>query len=63
MKETKQGFFSKISKAIAGKSTVDEEVLDTLEEALNKAYKNVEKVTFGNAFYRKDIGAKAKEIL
>lgn len=34
LKETKQGFFSKISKAIAGKSTVDEEVLDNLEEAL-----------------------------
>ena len=39
---------------------------NTLEEALEKAYKNVEKVKFGNAFYRKDIGAKAlkaKEIL
>ena len=30
----KQSFFSKISKAIAGKSTVDAEVLDELEEAL-----------------------------
>src|SRR5258706_5880550 len=30
----KQGFLSKITKAIAGKSTVDEEVLDSLEEAL-----------------------------
>ncbi|HSK14319.1 MAG TPA: signal recognition particle-docking protein FtsY [Phnomibacter sp.] len=34
LEKTKQGFFSKITKAIAGKSTVDEEVLDELEEAL-----------------------------
>lgn len=34
LQKTKEGFFSKISKAIAGKSTVDEEVLDNLEEAL-----------------------------
>lgn len=34
LKQTKQNFFSKISKAIAGKSEVDEEVLDNLEEAL-----------------------------
>lgn len=34
LQKTKEGFFSKITKAIAGKSTVDEEVLDTLEEAL-----------------------------
>jgi len=34
LKKTKEGFFAKISKAIAGKSTVDEEVLDDLEEAL-----------------------------
>ncbi len=32
--KTKQGFFSKISKAIAGKSTIDDEVLDNLEEIL-----------------------------
>jgi fused signal recognition particle receptor len=31
---TKQGFFSKISKAVAGKSTVDLEFLDDLEEIL-----------------------------
>ena len=31
----------------------------TLTEALEKAYKNVECVSFENAFYRKDIGAKA----
>lgn len=34
LQKTKQGFFSKLTKAIAGKSTVDEEVLDSLEEAL-----------------------------
>jgi len=34
LQKTKEGFFSKISRAIAGKSTVDEEMLDNLEEAL-----------------------------
>ena len=34
MQKTKEGFLSKITKAIAGKSTVDEEVLDNLEDAL-----------------------------
>ena len=34
LQKTKDGFLSKITKAIAGKSTVDEEVLDNLEEAL-----------------------------
>ena len=34
LQKTKEGFFSKINRAIAGKSTVDEEVLDDLEEAL-----------------------------
>lgn len=42
LKKTKQGFFEKISKAIAGKSTVDEEVLDNLEEALVGADVGVE---------------------
>jgi fused signal recognition particle receptor len=37
LKKTKEGFLSKITKAIAGKSTVDEEVLDDLEEALVSA--------------------------
>jgi len=37
LQKTKENFFSKISKAIAGKSTVDEEVLDNLEEALVSA--------------------------
>ena len=32
--KTKQGFFSKISKAIAGKSSIDDDVLDNLEEIL-----------------------------
>ena len=34
LEKTKEGFFSKISKAVVGKSTVDEEVLDELEEIL-----------------------------
>lgn len=34
LQKTKENFFSKVTKAIAGKSTVDEEVLDNLEEAL-----------------------------
>lgn len=37
LQKTKTGFLSKITKAIAGKSTVDEEVLDNLEEALVSA--------------------------
>src|ERR1700723_116704 len=34
LEKTKQGFFSKITRAVAGKSKIDEEVLDKLEEAL-----------------------------
>lgn len=34
LQKTKEGFLARITKAIAGKSTVDEEVLDNLEEAL-----------------------------
>lgn len=34
LQKTKENFLTKITKAIAGKSTVDEEVLDQLEEAL-----------------------------
>jgi fused signal recognition particle receptor len=34
LQKTREGFFGKITKAIAGKSTVDEEVLDNLEDAL-----------------------------
>src|ERR1700712_3749226 len=37
LQKTKENFFSKITKAIAGKSTVDEEVLDDLENALVSA--------------------------
>lgn len=37
LEKTKQGFLDKITKAIAGKSTVDEEVLDDLENALVSA--------------------------
>jgi len=34
LQKTKENFFSKITKAIAGKTKVDDEVLDSLEEAL-----------------------------
>src|SRR5690606_18470300 len=37
LEKTKQSFFSRITKAIAGKDKVDEEVLDQLEEALVSA--------------------------
>ena len=37
LQKTKEGFFDKVTKAIAGKSTVDEEVLDDLENALVSA--------------------------
>ncbi|HEX8334485.1 MAG TPA: signal recognition particle-docking protein FtsY [Segetibacter sp.] len=37
LQKTKENFLSKITKAIAGKNTVDEEVLDNLEEALVSA--------------------------
>ena len=34
LQKTKEGFLSKLTKAIAGKTTIDDEVLDQLEEAL-----------------------------
>lgn len=37
LQKTKSGFLSKLGKAVAGKSTVDEEVLDHLEDALVSA--------------------------
>ncbi len=37
LQKTKENFFSKVTKAIAGKSTIDVEVLDNLEEALVSA--------------------------
>lgn len=42
LQKTREGFLGKISKAIAGKSTVDEEVLDNLEDALVSADIGVE---------------------
>lgn len=42
LQKTKEGFLSKITRAIAGKSTVDEEVLDNLEEALVSADVGIE---------------------
>ena len=37
LQKTKEGFLTKLTKAVAGKSTVDEEVLDNLEDALVSA--------------------------
>ena len=37
LEKTKEGFFSKLTKAVAGKTHVDDEVLDQLEEALISA--------------------------
>lgn len=42
LQKTREGFLGKISKAIAGKSTVDDEVLDNLEDALVSADIGVE---------------------
>ncbi len=42
LQKTKQSFFSKLSKAIAGKDKVDEEILDELESALISADVGVE---------------------
>ena len=38
-------------------------VADTLKEAVDKAYGEIPKVTFENAYYRKDIGKRALQIL
>ena len=32
LEKTKTGFFSKLARAVAGKSTIDDDVLDELEE-------------------------------
>ncbi len=42
LQKTREGFFTKITKAIAGKSTVDEEVLDDVEDALVSADVGIE---------------------
>lgn len=42
LQKTREGFFSKITKAIAGKSTVDAEVLDDVENALVSADVGIE---------------------
>lgn len=42
LEKTKEGFFSKITKAVAGKTHVDDEILDQLEEALISADVGVE---------------------
>jgi len=42
LEKTRENFFTKITKAVAGKSTVDNEVLDNLEEALVSADVGIE---------------------
>ena len=42
LQKTKEGFLAKLSRAITGKTTVDEEVLDNLEEALVSADVGIE---------------------
>jgi fused signal recognition particle receptor len=42
LQKTKESFFTRLGKAVAGKTTVDEEVLDNLEEALVSADVGVE---------------------
>ncbi len=42
LQKTNEGFLSKITKAIAGKSTVDSEVLDSIEDALVSADVGIE---------------------
>ncbi len=42
LEKTREGFFSKITKAIAGKSTVDAEILDEVENALVSADVGIE---------------------
>ncbi len=42
LEKTKEGFLGKIARAVAGKSTVDAEVLDNLEEALVSADVGIE---------------------
>lgn len=42
LQKTREGFFGKLTKAIVGKSTVDEEVLDKVEDALVSADVGIE---------------------
>ncbi len=52
-------FEDNIIKTAGGRVLGVTDTANTLEEALEKAYQNVKKVKFENAFYRKDIGTKA----
>ena len=52
-----------ILKTAGGRVLGVTDTAENLEEALKKAYQNVSKVKFENAFYRKDIGAKAMKAI
>ena len=56
LEKSSQGFFDKISRAVIGKSKVDDEVLDELEEVLiasdvgvNTTVKIIERIEIGRA--------------
>ncbi len=53
-KKTEQGLVSAGGRVLGVTATAD-----TLEKAIEKAYKKVESVDFANGFYRHDIGARA----
>ena len=57
-KKTENGLVSAGGRVL-GVTAVEE----TLEKAIDSAYEKVKKVNFANAFYRKDIGKKALEVL
>ena len=42
LSKTKESVFSKIARAVAGKSKVDDEVLDNLEEVLTVSYTHLD---------------------
>ena len=50
LEKTKTGFFSKLARAVAGRSTVDADVLDDLEEVLIRLWL-MRRQYFHTAFY------------
>ncbi len=54
--KTEDGVLKNAGGRVLGVTAVEE----TLEKAIDSAYEKVQKVTFANAFYRKDIGKKAR---
>ena len=50
LQKTKESFFGKLGKALVGKSTVDDEVLDNLEEILVSSDVGVKRGNSGPSF-------------